>query len=37
MGGLAAAFGLYSQRWDAMSIQSDWPGFATNRAASSTL
>ncbi len=27
MGGLAAAFGLYSQRWDAMSIDKNWPGF----------
>ena len=27
MGGLAAAFGVYSQRWDAMSIASNWAGF----------
>ncbi len=27
MGGLAAAFGVYSQRWDAMSIQGNWNGF----------
>ena len=27
MGGLADAFGLYSQRWDAMSIQTNWSGF----------
>lgn len=27
MGGLAAAFGVYSQRWDAMSIQANWAGF----------
>jgi hypothetical protein len=27
MGGLAAEFGLYSARWDAMSIQSNWAGF----------
>ena len=27
MGGLAAAFGVYSQRWDAMSIQGNWDGF----------
>ncbi len=28
MGGLAAAFTLYTQRWDAMSIQQDWHGFS---------
>ena len=27
MGGLAAAFGVYAQRWDAMSIQNNWSGF----------
>ena len=27
MGGLAAAFGLYAQRWDAMSIEKNWVGF----------
>ena len=27
MGGLAAAFGVYSQRWDAMSIEANWNGF----------
>ena len=29
MGGLAAAFGVYSQRWDAMSIQGNWDGFCS--------
>ena len=29
MGGLASAFSLYAQRWDAMSIQVDWHGFKT--------
>ena len=27
MGGLAAAFNIYSTRWSAMSITSDWNGF----------
>jgi len=27
MGGLAEAFGVYAQRWDAMSIQKDWSRF----------
>ena len=27
MGGLGAAFSMYSQRWDAMSIQANWTGF----------
>ena len=27
MGGLAAAFGVYTQRWNAMSIQANWHGF----------
>lgn len=27
MGGLAAAFGVYTQRWDAMSIKGNWNGF----------
>ena len=27
MGGLAQAFGVYAQRWDAMSIQKNWNGF----------
>ena len=27
MGGLAAAFGVYAQRWDAMTIQANWHGF----------
>ena len=27
MGGLAEAFGVYAQRWDAMSIQNNWSGF----------
>lgn len=27
MGGLAAAYTLYAQRWDAMSIDSNWHGF----------
>ncbi len=27
MGGLAAAFGVYAHRWDAMSIQANWDGF----------
>ena len=27
MGGLAAAFGVYTKRWDAMSIQANWHGF----------
>ena len=27
MGGLAEAFGVFAQRWDAMSIQKDWTGF----------
>jgi hypothetical protein len=33
MGGLAAAFGLYTQRWDAISIQSDWAGFCKETGA----
>ena len=32
MGGLAAAFNLYSQRWDAMSIQNNWAGFCAETA-----
>lgn len=27
MGGLAQAFSAFMERWDALSIQSDWPGF----------
>lgn len=27
MGGLSAAFSVYSQRWDAMSISQDWHSF----------
>ena len=27
MGGLAQAFTVYAQRWDAMSIQGNWSGF----------
>lgn len=27
MGGLADAYNLYAQRWDAMSIQANWNGF----------
>lgn len=27
MGGLAAAYTVYAQRWDAMSIDSNWHGF----------
>ena len=27
MGGLAAAYTLYAQRWDAMSIDNNWHGF----------
>ena len=33
MGGLAEAFGLYSQRWGAMAIQIDWPGFRSDTKA----
>lgn len=29
MGGLAAAFGVYSMRWDAMSIEVNWSGFCS--------
>lgn len=27
MGGLAQAYSVFNERWDALSIESDWPGY----------